>query len=86
MDSPDLFEAVPAGTSVCVAVTHAFEEGVLELAAILEVDPWSPEQHHLDPARIDAVALERAEHSTAEIVNLLRTAGFSFHFVLEPDW
>lgn len=86
MDYPDLFEAVPTGTSVCVALAHAFEEDVLELASFLAIDPWSPEQHHLDPSRIDAAALERAEYSTVEIINLLRAADFSFHFVLEPDW
>jgi hypothetical protein len=75
-----------AGTSVCVCVGEAFEEGVLELAELLGIDPWAPEHHFLDPHNIDAAALDRAGFATADVIERLRAAGFSFHFVLEPAW
>lgn len=86
MEYSDLFATVPAGTSVCVTVGHAFEEGVLELAELLGIDPWAPAQHHLDPARLDAAALDRADYATAEVIEQLRAAGFAFHFMLDPGW
>ena len=81
---PELMGSLRAGTSVCVAVCHAFEEQVLELAELLGIDPWALEQHHLEPQRIDAAALERAELATGATIERLRAAGFSFHFVLSP--
>jgi hypothetical protein len=55
-----------------------------ELAHILSIDPWAIEQHHLDPARIDASALDRADFAPTSTIERLRAAGFSFHFVLDP--
>lgn len=79
---PDLLTSLRPGTSICTLVCHAFEEQVIELAQILSIDPWALEQHHLDPARIDASALDRADFAPTSTVERLRAAGFSFHFVL----
>ena len=81
----ELLGSLRAGTSVCIAVGSALEEDVLVLAELLGIDPWDPGQHHLDPARIDVAALDRADFATGTTIERLRDAGFSFHFVLEPE-
>ena len=82
----DLLTSLRAGTSVCIHVGSAFRDDVEKLAALLGIDPLDPGQYHLDPARLDAAALEQADFATAESIERLRDAGFSFHFLLEPEW
>ena len=81
----DLLTSLRAGTSVCIQVGSALGDDVEELAALLGIDPLDPSQHHLEPARLDAAALEQADFATAESIERLRDAGFSFHFLLEPE-
>jgi hypothetical protein len=81
----DMLTSLRAGTSVCIAVVSALGDQVEDLAALLGIDPLDPGQHHLDPARIDAAALEQADLATAASIERLRDAGFSFHFLLDPE-
>lgn len=74
-------------------VTH-FLFGILEgatlsrrFAALLGIaDPWDFNQHHIDPSAIDFVGLnefadEYPEYShDVEAFDILRAAGFAFHF------
>jgi hypothetical protein len=38
-----------------------------------------------DPERIDTAVLEQADLATAASIDRLRDAGFSLHFLLDPE-
>jgi len=53
---------------------------LLTLALADDMNQW-----HLRPAAIDARALEEGEYCDAAKVEALRSAGFSFHFVIDAS-
>ena len=70
---------------MCIQVGSALGDDVEELASLLGIDRLDPGQYHLDPAHLDAAALEQADFATAESIERLRDEGFSFHFLPEPE-
>jgi hypothetical protein len=78
-----LFADVVPGTPVSVFVAEASgPEQVVRLAEIVGIDPTDMNEWCLRPEAIDARALDEAGLCDAAQVEALRSAGFSFHFVI----
>jgi len=81
------FEGLAPDTPVSVCIAEV--NGTASVAWLAETvgiaDPDDMNQWHVRPEAIDALALEQAGHCAATQVDALRSAGFSFHFVIAPS-
>jgi hypothetical protein len=79
------YAGVEPGTplSVLVGEVHG-PEWVARLAEMLGLDPTDMNQWCVPPEHVDARALAAAEICEAGDVEALRSAGFSFHFMIDP--